>query len=331
MLVLLAVVGLSVALSRDPLRGLLPSYERADGLITLASWLAIALLAARATLAERRRVLHAALWTGAGVSVLAVLQYFGLDLTARLSAPFHYAGRAWGTMANPDLLGGYLVLLLPMSVLHSVPMYAVLVAGLAASVSRASLFAGAIAVALTTWRFPRPRTAMLAAIGVWVVLLVFTLHPASRVTSSLARDSLDSMSGRMYIAAHVWPIIVHHPWLGLGKNMLLGHIPPLRPDATHAVLIDTAHSEPLQILVESGVLGLLATVWIWLRALTTAHAAGDTALVAALLGYAVWLMFSWSQLGPANLAWVWLGFCVIGAPRTPWRFALHHLRRDVRL
>ena len=162
--------------------------------------------------------------------------------------------------------------------------------------------------------------------GVLIVLLLTAPTP-TRLTTQLASDSIESGQGRVYIAKRVLPLIGRREWFGWGKNQLLGHIASMHPNSHTAIMIDTAHNEPMQVAFDSGLVGLAFYLLVW----TTALRRAPPALFAALLGYAAWLLSSWSQLGAASVAWVFLGLAVADTPATPWAFTWRHLRRDVRL
>ena len=103
-------------------------------------------------------LLHRLVGTAAAVAVLAVLQYYGLNLVPH--EPFRDGMISFGTMANPNFLGTYMVFTLPAAILiflyrrRTWPWLlaaALIYAGLLVSLTRGVWLAGAIIFLVLVW------------------------------------------------------------------------------------------------------------------------------------------------------------------------------------
>ncbi|MBI2939054.1 MAG: O-antigen ligase family protein, partial [Chloroflexi bacterium] len=109
---------LSTALSVDPLVSLMGSFDRQQGLITLVSYLAgfAAVAAWMRTPVQRDRFASVLALASVPVSLYGLLQRAALDPIRWYDADQFFASRAASTLGQPVFLGGYLVLALPITV-----------------------------------------------------------------------------------------------------------------------------------------------------------------------------------------------------------------------
>lgn len=286
-LMLTAVIGLTLAPARVPARV-------AEEAVRLASLLLMASLAydlfgkARWRRGTRKAVIGSAV----AVAALGIAQYLGL-------APFlfprfeGYAQRVYSVFGNQDLFGGYLVIAVPLLVTRLVrrcegahpAVYresaayvglAVLLAGLLLSGSRSAWLAAAIGIAVG---FPYGRVAkgrlvrlLGVAMSVLAVTLIFTWPESYRrvVDTFSARDV--GGNARLWFWDGTLRMIRAEPWCGVGLGNYEYWSPRYLGEALHTPGGERhfhnelhtlhAHSEPLEFLAETGLLGALFGLWM---------------------------------------------------------------------
>lgn len=208
------------------------------------------------------------------VSVLALLQYFGVNLVP------HEPGRAgliaYGTMPHPNFLGTYTAFILPAPVLlfgrtKKIPWLvcaALIYAGLLVSLCRnawlASL-AGFLIIVCSVWKKPEQRKAFLLLCLVFLVVtaallpardgtLLARIFSVSGELSSGVRLEDDAGTYRLYIWRQAVKLLPQFWAFGIGPDHLIyGHlVTPIREIA------DKAHNIYLEILVTMGVFATLS-------------------------------------------------------------------------
>ncbi|HKX16999.1 MAG TPA: O-antigen ligase family protein [bacterium] len=348
-LTFLSFAVLSTIFAVNPRVSFFPNVTRGEGLLDYLVYVPMALAAARLTLPEVRELLGVLLGVSALIGGIGTAQYYGLDATVWIGGRgFFYGARSWGTLANPDFLGGYVTLALPIGLALAATAAAprqrwgygvactLLYAALLASETRSAWAAAALAVTVLLARLPRSaqlyrRFAMLGLAFAAVTVVMMGEHPqvsfAGRAASALSSGD-SSMQGKLWIWEHTLPMIRERPMLGWGFSSILGRIPGIGTPSYNKifgggapVLIDVAHNDILQVLVTMGVLGLAAYVWVWMTALRAAARASRNSsrapggveaagVLAALIAYVLWLQFLWSHIGNANVFWVLTGIAV---------------------
>lgn len=339
--------------SVEPFLSLVPSELRGEGLIMTAAYVAVALAAARIRPREARAVLIVLLAAGAVIGAVAVGQYYGVDVPRMIGfqpvsnveylrvAPatrfgYSFGTRAYATLGNPVFLGGYTLLLLPLSlgtflwgsgrrwgyVLSSTLLYAALLASQTRAAWVGALAAGAVlGAALVSTRGPWKRAAAMAAILATVTVVMVTSRPEATLGGRAAatfRSSDAALAERLYLWKHTLPMIAQRPLLGWGYSTLLGRFPDIGSEeyqriyGWNAVGIDTPHNELLHVAYSIGLLGLAAYLWFLVgvgRSLRRAFARHEVrplavSLISAFVGYAIWLQLAWNLIGPANVFWL---------------------------
>ena len=347
-LAFLALAVLSTIFSVNPRVSFFPNVTRGEGLLDYVVYVPMALAAARLSRPEARELLGTLLGAGALIGAIGVGQYYGIDATVWMgSRGLFYGSRSWGTLANPDFLGGYATLVLPIGLALAATAPAprqrwaygaactLLYGALLGSETRSAWGATALAAAILLARLPRApevyrRLAVLGLVFAAVTVVMMVERPqisfVGRAASAF-NSSDSSMQGKLWIWEHTIPMIRERPVLGWGFSSILGRLPGIgTPDfvrvfGTGQIFIDVAHNDVLQVLVNMGFLGLGAYLWIWAtvlreavrasRGLGAAPGGGEAAaILAALVAYAVWLQFLWSHIGNANVFWMLTGITV---------------------
>jgi O-antigen ligase len=225
-------------------------------------------------------------------------------------------GRAAGAFGSPNTLASFLALALPgalalslrggmSSRLVAAGSLAAIFAGLTLALSRGGLLAAFGALGLMLLWAPVRKVAL---VGVAVVLIL-TLNgsaaidanePVTRVTQRLATigASADRGDPRFLLWPRLPEVIADHPVVGVGINQFpaMAERYGLRDPLLDAYF-GHAHNVPLNFLVEQGVLGLLALLWLGAALVTVCGRAvrrgppGDRGLAfavsAALLAFAL--------------------------------------------
>ena len=271
----------------------------ATGLLKLASYLGV--FALMRTLLERKiiwwdRLLAALLGGGLLSSVLALRQlYASTEELAGWADPNSVSAgtiRIYGPLGNPNLLAGYLLPLVPLACIAVLRWrrlsYRLLAAVTALLAGIAILFtysrggwlgllaglglAGMLLLLRGTahwpplWRRLLPLGSLL--IGSIVLALAITqLEPIrTRALSLLAGRGDSSNNFRINVWLAALDMVQDRPWLGIGPgNAAFNSVYPLYQQPKFNAL--SAYSVPLEILVETGVLGLLACLGLLLGSL----------------------------------------------------------------
>ena len=287
----------------NPLLSTFPNSTRGEGLLDYVVYLPMALAASRLSRSEAREILAVVLGAGALIGGIAIAQYYGTDVTRWIgSRGLYYGIHSWGTLANPDFLGGYAALVLPIGVAMAAGAgerrqrwgYAaaatLLYGALLGSQTRSAWAAAVLAAGILCWRLPRSvhvyRRLVLLGLAFAAVTTIMVMTQPQVSLSGRAGSAFNpgdsSMQGKLWIWEHVLPMIRERPVLGWGFSAVLGHLPGLGTPSYYrvfghtAVFIDVAHNDLLQVAVNMGLLGVAAYLWIWATVLQALlGAAGD--------------------------------------------------------
>jgi O-antigen ligase len=338
-----ALISTVVAINRN--LAFFGSYGRYEGFLTvllyaLLFWLAVQSLDGPQ---DATLVLRALLGTALVVSLLSILQVAlgSLISLGHTETGFSFGGvlRGYGTFGNPNALGAFLAMLLPVAVWEVIAarslssrwlaanVVIVLAVGLVVTFSRSSWLGAGIGVVAVLFVAAPPRIRWVTLIAPAAVFLV--IAGQSRVGhQTTAPNVVQAAGGRLNtldapLAAsssqfrlHVWmdslSLIASRPIVGYGPDTF-GLVYPKFQTGNWApgAIIDRPHSEPLGIAASQGLLGLAATGAIALvvvRAFWTRRRdLQSVALFGGFVAYATYLLFNFSYL-PASLP-----FCIFAA------------------
>ncbi|MEB3322834.1 MAG: IctB family putative bicarbonate transporter [Synechococcaceae cyanobacterium] len=260
------------------------------GLLKLGSYLAVYALMRKllqAAPAWWDRIVAALMAGGLVTSVIGIRQlYADTDALARWSDANSLAEgtvRIYGTLGNPNLLGGYLLPLLPLAAvallrwrgaarrLFALTTLALGLVALVLTYSRGAwmgmVAAFAVLVLLLAmrrtlawpplWRRLLPVLLLVGGAAVLAVLVSQVEPLRVRVASLLVGREDSSNNFRMTVWGAALKMIRARPWLGIGPgNEAFNLIYPLYQAPKFNAL--SAYSIPLELLVEAGIPGLLA-------------------------------------------------------------------------
>lgn len=288
-LVVLGWFALSTILSVHPPTALFGKYRRFEGLISFVNYAAIYFLAVQFLdrLSRIRSLARTLFFSSIVVSGYGVMQYIGIDPLTWGKLPFE-PNRAFSTYGNPDLLGGFLVIALPIALglvlsekdhrwriaywagfLLNVVCWivaftrgawiggaiALLILGVAAWRMRTELtrvdwsFAGGIA-AISALVVYRSLTAPSEVMNVWKRLVsIFDFGAGSALT-------------RFQIWDAAWRATLDRPIFGFGPDTFRLIFPGYKPveyvaAARHVSVADNVHNYPLQLTAAVGIPGML--------------------------------------------------------------------------
>lgn len=266
---LLLVVALGYVVADDP--GTLTKI-----FLAWSAFLLVSMLVARAPRQDLERVLLSLGVSSGIVGLIAILNAGDQSLA---SGGAIVAGRAQGTFDQPNLLGFFLALTIPVAILMAsrgsltqrVTMLAAAGAGgagLMLTLSRTSIVGTFFALLiLLLW----PPFRHLAAVGL-AALAIFALFNAGALSKSgqvqrvgerlgtLTSQGISGDAGRKQLYTQTPAIILDHPLLGVGEgnfSIAAADAEILDPDG---LPFDHAHDIPLTVAAETGLTGLAALV-----------------------------------------------------------------------
>lgn len=282
---------LSTAFAKDIALAVFGPDNRRDGLVSFVFYL-VAYLVGKNVLFSKK-ILWGILASSFAIGLYGIIQFYQLDpISLGLFLPPEWLGRAFGTMGNPNFLGSYLVLVLPISLYVTITdksilgliCFAVNLFALFCSRTR-SAWIGAVAGLLVfffiffkAYKGNRLKSLGLLLLVLGIVIACISLFDSwndglisSRV--GLAIEDFKSIIGhreraqfagsnRLYIWERVTELIKGRPLLGyglenLGPVMESRYRSLIESDFGHFINFDKAHNEYLHIAVTSGIPALV--------------------------------------------------------------------------
>ncbi|MGA3324040.1 MAG: O-antigen ligase family protein [Terriglobia bacterium] len=236
-----------------------------------------------------------ALWMGlAGglVAGITLLQRFGFDPALLGGYQVDWGAmvermRLYSTFGNPNFVGGYLI----GTIFAALALVAVskarwakalwwgltliMLAAIAETGSRGAWVGLAVGLAAAAMIIvakddPRPRAVRLSIGSMRMFVSPSACWPMAILILTLAERVAAQLHGRVYLWRFSWPIFWRHPWVGSGWGAyqllyldLQGRFLAAHPEYvgywTNNRLV---HNDPLQLLLEAGLLGFAAFVWV---------------------------------------------------------------------
>ncbi len=300
-LVFLGWVALSAIFSIHPPTAVFGKYRRYEGLLSFINYaVAYFLVIQFADRGKRlRQLAQVAFWSAVVVSTYGVMQFLGLDFLQWGQLPFE-PNRAFSTYGNPDLLGGFIVLMLPVAlalvfaaqdlkwrVIYWVGFFLIAWCWLVAFTRGAWI--GGIAALLVMafglfWLKPRWQKVDWAAVALVAVMAVgvvsWSLNSPYEVTNFVKRFAsiFDVQTGSGQTRTQIWQAalgsIEDRPITGFGADTFRLVFPKYKPAeyvqaAGYISVADNVHNYPLQLASGIGIPGVLLLyglfVWVAIR------------------------------------------------------------------
>jgi putative inorganic carbon (HCO3(-)) transporter len=322
------------------------TYDRWEGLLTIVTyglvfWLAVQLLSGEA---DARGLTWSLLISGYVIAAVAILQSaFGL-----LGGGYFHTGnniiRPDVTLANPDFLGIFLAMLLPVAFAKLVSrrpittrvlaanLVVVLFFGLVASFTRAAWIGAIVGVVVVlvlrrgrvhVW--PLVISASVLVVGFAIMAGIAAARPSNGGSgigqALIARIAsiADLKSGTSNERIATWgdtlPLIASRPILGYGPDTFGLVYPQFQRGNQHFVLWDKPHQDALGVAASQGLIGLLAYIWIlvaFVRAFWKGrYQRGAVALFAGWVAYAVAIQADFSWIPTSIPFWLFAAAAIV--------------------
>lgn len=245
LLIFIILAGLSSIFSINSWISLLGHYNRYEGLFTFFNYALIYLLAAQ-VFSEKKYLNELSLVILIVAYIVAgygILQFFGIDpLIGMLSKNFE-AKRIFSTLGNPDFLGGYLAMLLPIALTRFIDIETrnfYLIHGLGAiligtalllTFTRGAWLAAIVGLFYLAYRRRRfikshlGRFGMIAIVFLVIFIAVFLLtsnYSSSVNLGNRIKSAVQLSTGSMATRVQTWKsalkMIQSHPLLGFGPD-----------------------------------------------------------------------------------------------------------------
>lgn len=338
---LLAFIGsaaLSSVFAVNQFVAIFGTYDRWEGLFTIVTYALLFWLAAQFTPGEpdARGLTWSLLCSGYIVAGIAVLQSgFGL-----LGGGYFAVGgaiRADATLANPDFLGVFLAMLLPIALgklISQRPFYTrilaanlviVLAVALVLTYTRAAWIGASIGTVVVL-SLRRGQVHLWPALAFGATLLIgVALIAGAKATQtgnnqvgvvntlyarvvSIADLSAGTESHRLQIWRDTLPLIASRPVLGFGPDNFGVVFPPFQTGNQLGTLWDKPHEELLGTAATQGIVGVLAYLWIivaFVRAFWVGRRRrGAVALFGGWVAYELTLQVNFSYIPTSAPFWL---------------------------
>ena len=339
------LVLISVFLSIDPMISLVGSKYRHDGFIALLAY-GFAYLIARNAKQIEKYLFTIVSVTSVLVAIYGILQFYRLDPVSIDLYAFKWTGLAFSTMGNPNFLGSYLVLSIPMPIYLyfykgkklGLAAYAILFLALLTTRTRGAWIGAFIALIAflvlhhfrSGFRKSEWKKVLVVLLTSIAMILFFMITSGSEFMtrflslfidlSKIIKDDETAYLGgpsRVYVWGKVLELIRMRPFFGFGLDtmyiaMEMYFRGQITADFGKYRNWDKAHNEYLNIGVSSGVLSLLAYFGFIFFALKKGlkkmknHEA-YVPLLAAIIGYLVQALFNIQVIMVYYLFFAYLG------------------------
>lgn len=331
----------STLLSTNKVNSIWGSYGREEGFFAISTYMFIFLVSKKFYKIEERHI-KLFLFSATIVALYGVSQYFGFDPIPRDLIRMNWKGRAFSTMGNPNFLGSYLTLVLPISVftyIYTKKSIYLLTSGLIylsllCTMTRGSWLGAFVGfIFLTTYTFRRNFN--FKHLMIIIVLFLFITIAMNSYTNGgifgrfltigkdfllLVEKSDDFESGganRIFIWKRVIELIKFKPFFGHGlENLGIISTDYFYKDIIEyfgkLYIFDKAHNEYLHIAVTTGIPSLIVyLIFLWNILYTSFKSVKDNLfiipLLASIIGYLVQAFFNISVVSVAYIYWVFLG------------------------
>jgi putative inorganic carbon (HCO3(-)) transporter len=322
------------------------TYDRWEGLLTIVSyalvfWLAVQLLSGEG---DARGLTWSLLLSGYVIAAIAILQSaFGV----LGGGYFHGANnviRPDVTLANPDFLGIFLAMLLPVAFAKLVSrrpltsrvlaanLVVVLLLGLLATFTRAAWIGGVVGVVIVlvlrrgrlhVW--PLVISASVLVIGFALLAAIAVARPSNggngigQALIARIASIADLKSGTQNERIRTWgdtlPLIASRPILGYGPDTFGLVYPQFQTINQRFVLWDKPHQDALGVAASQGIIGLVAYIWIlvaFVRAFWKGrYKRGAVALFAGWVAYVVSIQADFSWIPTSVPFWLFAAAAIV--------------------
>jgi len=282
----------------------------------------------------QEKVIKAILIGSGFVGLYAIIQKLGLDPLPWLSSP---RARVWSTLGNPNFLGAYLAMVIPLAIdrvtesgrtggrkLCLVTLLGVLMFALALTASRAAFVA--LLIALVVWAVVKTKTRgnfrrwipTVVAVSLFIILAGRLVErkaqqgPVTRM-ASLANWKEPNIASRFKGWKVALIMVDKRPLLGYGLDTFGLHFRRFMPDGYEKLTKENgnpayAHNELLQKAATTGLVGVGVYLWLIISVVwtgwSTAHRPKVPGLLAAAVAFIVQNQFGFGMITCSVLFWL---------------------------
>jgi O-antigen ligase len=276
------------------------------------------------------------------VALYGIIQYFGFDPIPRDFIRYHWRGRAFSTIGNPNYLGAYLVLVLPIFMFiyvyskKTIVLFITLLTYLCLLCTNSrgawlGFLISLVALIYYVYKLQYSRKCLFITLGFMVAItILFNLYNDSALSSRFLTifDDVNKViaqtpdveragSSRIFIWTRVIELIKENPIWGVGLETLdLALHEKFESDIIGffggSAILDKAHNEYLHIAVTTGIPSLIAylaflvsIVWKAFKQIKNNYLV--LPLFCSILGYLAQAFFNISVVSVAPIFWIFLG------------------------
>lgn len=331
---------ISLFFAQDKYFAIIGYPYRWEGFITICMYMLL-FLAARSFEFDSSKIMKGALIAACIVASYGILQYYGIDPFPRDSNRTNWT-KAFSTMGNPNFLGSYIVLMIPISMHlfiikkknYACIIFVLLLYCLLCTMTRGAWLGAFISMGsyvFFLWfnrrKYENPFKRVLFTLALsLVVVFAFNLQSGNEflkrffsITNIVNNGEINKEAGsnRMFIWIDVLKLISMKPFFGFGiENLSIPFSEFFKEDILkhygRMIIIDKAHNEYLHIAVSSGIPSLIAYITFVAYVLKKGfkrmkEEPNILPFMAAVLGYLVQAFFNISVVSVAYLFWIFLG------------------------
>lgn len=324
-LIFLIILSLASVFGIHPLESLVGKHPYYQGLVIYWFLFLFSLMVSEIGVSKKKlvQVLSSAALI---VAIVSIIQFIMLNLL-KIEIP-NYAGRVISTFGQPNLYGGFLLLLLPF--IFELKKQKLLVATVVSLGILASLSKAAIILLLglgLVWLFGKfkRKGALIFITSVFLLnALVFSLENSTGlIWEEVLRPLIgqgtegDVIEKRIYIIPVMLDIYYKSPVLGFGvdsiNNLYSDHFADFKPELRNYpplyfnlmnLTIDRSHNYFLDLLIFSGVVGLLAYFYLLSLLFKSSR---SLFLKVFLILYLIWIQFQVQSIAHLMLFWLVVG------------------------
>jgi O-antigen ligase len=332
---------LSTIFSIDRVRSIWGNFGREEGLFAIIAYCLLFIAAKRYYIFNQKHV-EFMLIPSLAVAIYGILQYFGFDPIPRDFIRIYWKGRAFSTIGNPNFLGTYITLILPIFIFSYISsqkkryMLGICITffALLCTLTRSAWLGTLTAVFIQAWyvmRYKYNSKYFIITIGMLgFMALLFNFCSDGQLFDrfkSISEDAVQVVvkssnyqnagSNRVFIWERVLHLIKQRPILGYGLETLDIIFTKTYHDEIIAsygrlAIFDKAHNEFLNIAVSTGVTSLIFYITFILSAVYKAFKRVESnnlviPLLCSTIGYLVQAFFNISVVSVAYLYWLLLG------------------------
>ncbi len=317
------------------------SFRREEGIISILSY-SVLFIFSKNYFRWNKKYLKWILASAVIVSLYGILQYFGLDPIPRDELRFGWGSRAFSTMGNPNFLGSYLVLMLPLSMFSFIQdkkvslliSSSIIYTCLLFTFTRSALLGFLVillSIAIYIYKNKSLRKNAIFLFGVFAAITilinfqsngrllnrVLSIGSDAKILIEKEEDYEKAGANRVYIWTRTLELVKESPLVGYGLENLQAVFVDKYSDEMlemygKVYLVDKAHNEYLHIAVSSGIPSLivyLIFIFLCFKKGLELLKIDDRYLpyFTAVAAYLVQAFFNISVVSVAYIFWIFLG------------------------